>query len=100
MTGGPLSVSSNPGCSATLKGASSALIRASGAAVMGAYATGPTTLRAILALHRQGANMAMTNVQRQAAHRERALHDPDGLLLTRLHVLICGASRPWTHCRA
>lgn len=32
--------------------------------------------------------MAMTNAQRQAAYRERAFYDPDGLLLTRLRTLI------------
>lgn len=32
--------------------------------------------------------MALTNAEKQARYRERALRDPDGLLLTRVQVLI------------
>lgn len=32
--------------------------------------------------------MALSNAQKQAAYRERALRDPDGLLLTRLQAMI------------
>jgi hypothetical protein len=32
--------------------------------------------------------MAITNAERQRRYRERALHDPDGLLLSRLQVMI------------
>ena len=32
--------------------------------------------------------MAKTSAERQRAYRERALRDPDGLLLTRVQVLI------------
>jgi hypothetical protein len=32
--------------------------------------------------------MAITNAERQRQYRERALHDPDGLLLSRLQVMI------------
>ena len=34
------------------------------------------------------AMMAMTNAEKQARYRERALRDPDGHLLTRLQVLL------------
>ncbi len=32
--------------------------------------------------------MALTNAEKQARFRERALHDPDGLLLSRVQVLV------------
>jgi hypothetical protein len=32
--------------------------------------------------------MATTNAERQRRYRERALHDPDGLLYTRLQVML------------
>jgi len=32
--------------------------------------------------------MALSNAEKQARYRERALHDPDGLLLTRLQVML------------
>lgn len=32
--------------------------------------------------------MGKTNVERQREYRERALRDPDGLLLTRLQVML------------
>jgi hypothetical protein len=32
--------------------------------------------------------MALSNAQKQARYRERALKDPDGLLLSRLQVMI------------
>ncbi len=32
--------------------------------------------------------MAITNAERQRRYRERALHDPDGLLFTRLQVML------------
>ena len=33
-------------------------------------------------------NMGMTNAEKQRRYRERALKDPDGLLLTRLQVML------------
>lgn len=33
--------------------------------------------------------MGMSNAAKQRRYRERALKDPDGLLLTRLQVLLC-----------
>jgi hypothetical protein len=35
--------------------------------------------------------MGMTNAERQRKYRQRAMHDPDGHLLTRLQVMV-GAS--------
>ncbi len=32
--------------------------------------------------------MVLTNAEKQARYRERALHDPDGLLLARVQVLV------------
>ena len=32
--------------------------------------------------------MALSNAEKQARFRERALHDPDGLLLSRVQVLV------------
>jgi hypothetical protein len=39
--------------------------------------------------------MAMTNAEKQRRYRERALKDPDGLLLSRLQVLV----GPSTHAQ-
>lgn len=36
--------------------------------------------------------MATTNAERQRRYRERALHDPDGLLYTRLQVMLSSSA--------
>lgn len=36
--------------------------------------------------------MGMSNAERQARYRQRALHDPDGHLLTRLQVMLSASA--------
>lgn len=36
--------------------------------------------------------MGMTNAERQKKYREKALHDPDGHLLTRLQVMLSASA--------